>query len=116
MGAPGRSEPADLLSEPAGPYPPTARRILEAVELIPPGRVLTYGDVAEFVGLRSGRVVGNVLHRFGHEVPWWRVVRSTGHPAPSHPAEAISRLAVEGVPLTRDGSRVDLAHARWDGR
>jgi methylated-DNA-protein-cysteine methyltransferase-like protein len=77
---------------------------------------MTYGDVAEFVGFGSGRVVGSVLSRYGHEVAWWRVVLSTGRPAPGHAREALERLASEGVPMRSGGERVDLAGARWDGR
>jgi methylated-DNA-protein-cysteine methyltransferase-like protein len=77
---------------------------------------MTYGEVAEFAGFRSGRIVGNVLHRYGREVPWWRVVLATGRPTPSHPVEALERLRAEGVPLKPGGAGVDLAAARWDGR
>lgn len=110
MGEPGRPESADVL----GGYSPVARRVLDVVESIPPGYVLTYGDVAELAGLRSGRVVGNVLHRYGREVPWWRVVLASGRPAPPHPEDALERLRAEGVSLTAGGERVSLAVARWD--
>lgn len=92
-----------------------ARRVLDCVEAIPAGRVLTYGDVADFVGGGSGRVVGNVMHHHGHEVSWWRVVLSTGYPAPSDPTKALELLAADGVALLPGRERVDLAAARWDG-
>lgn len=77
---------------------------------------MTYGDVAEYVGAGTGRTVGAVLSRHGHdEVPWHRVIRSTGEPNPAAPVEALRRLVAEGTPLTADGNRVDLAVARWDG-
>lgn len=95
---------------------PYGRQVLDVVERIPPGKVMTYGDVAEYLGSGAARVVGNVLHHFGHEVAWWRVLLSTGRPTPSHPAEALKRLKAEGVPFRADGERVDLAAARWDGR
>ena len=87
--------------------------MLAAVDRIPPGKVLSYGDVAEFVGSGSGRAVGAVMSRHGHEVPWQRVVLSTGEPAPSAPAEALRLLRAEGVPMR--GDRVDMRAARWDG-
>jgi len=77
---------------------------------------MTYGDIAEYLGSGSARVVGNVLSHDGDEVAWWRVVLSTGHPTPSHPVEARERLTEEGVSLLPGGERVDLAHCRWDGR
>jgi 6-O-methylguanine DNA methyltransferase, DNA binding domain len=57
---------------------PFARRVLDVVDAIPPGRVLTYGDVAELVGSAAPRAVGMVLARHGDEVPWHRVVLASG--------------------------------------
>lgn len=92
---------------------PYARSVLDAVDKIPPGRALTYGDVAELVGTGSPRTVGMVLSRYGREVPWWRVVQASGRPAEPMVADALDRLAAEGCPL--DGERVALDRARWDG-
>lgn len=100
----------------SGPPTPYARLVLDAIERIPRGYVLTYGDVAEYVGAGSGRVVGNVLHQHGHEVAWWRVLLSTGRPNPASPVRALERLRAEGTPLLPGGERVDLSAARWDGR
>jgi alkylated DNA nucleotide flippase Atl1 len=92
---------------------PYAALVLAAVERIPRGRVMSYGDVAEYVGSGSARAVGAVMSRHGHEVAWQRVVLSTGEPAPSHPDEALRLLRAEGVPIR--GDRVDMARARWNG-
>ncbi|MCK9926079.1 MGMT family protein [Frankia sp. Mgl5] len=96
---------------------PHAMAVLEAVTRIPAGKVMTYGDVAEFVGAGTGRTVGAVLSRHGHEddVPWHRVIRASGEPNPAAPAEALRRLRADGTPLRPAGDRVDLAAARWDG-
>ena len=90
-----------------------ARAVLDVVDRIPAGTVLTYGDVAELVGRGSPRTVGTVLSHHGREVPWQRVVQASGRPAEPHLHEALRLLADEGCPL--DGERVDLASARWDG-
>ncbi|WP_307873909.1 MULTISPECIES: MGMT family protein [unclassified Frankia] len=91
--------------------------VLDTVARIPPGKVMTYGDVAEYVGGGTGRHVGAVLARFGYQedVPWHRVIRSTGEPNPTSPAEALALLAADGTPLRPGGERVDLQAARWDG-
>ena len=90
-----------------------ARRILACVESIPAGRVMTYGDVAEYAGTRSARVVGRVLAMDGGTVPWHRIVRANGSLAPHLLDEQRQRLLSEGVRFA--GSRVDLAQFRWDG-
>lgn len=97
----------------AGPPTAYARLVLDAVDTIPPGRVLTYGDVAELTGRGTGRTVGTVLSKHGREVPWWRVVQASGRPAEPHLQEALRRLADEGCPVR--GEAVVLGTARWDG-
>ena len=91
-----------------------ARAVLDVVDRIPPGRVLTYGDVAELMGRGSPRTVGAVLSDHGREVPWQRVVQASGRPAEPYLREALALLAAEGCPLV--GERVDLSVARWDGQ
>lgn len=90
-------------------------RVLEVVRSIPPGRVMTYGDVAAAIGSRAARGVGLVMAHGGSEVAWWRVIRSTGHPATGLAARAIVEFRREGTPLTEnpDGTwKVDLRTAR----
>jgi alkylated DNA nucleotide flippase Atl1 len=90
-------------------------RVLEAVDAIPPGKVMTYGDVAAAIGSRAARGVGQVMAYSGSDVPWWRVVRVGGHPAVGHEARALEHYRVEGTPViqTTAGTwRVDLAKAR----
>jgi methylated-DNA-protein-cysteine methyltransferase-like protein len=97
-----------------GPPTPYAAAVLDVVARIPRGKVMSYGDVAEYMGRGSGRGVGSVMSRHGHEVPWHRVVQSTGAPTPSSPQEALRLLRAEQVPMR--GDRVDMRLARWDGR
>ena len=85
--------------------------VLEAVDRIPPGRVSTYGDLAELVGRGGPRQVGTVMSRYGAGVAWWRVIRADGRPAEGLRTEALARLRAEGCPLR--GERVDLRTARW---
>jgi methylated-DNA-protein-cysteine methyltransferase related protein len=91
--------------------------VLSVVERVPPGRVMSYGAVAEVVGAsleRGGpRLVGAVMAAYGGAVPWWRVVTASGRPPPGHEVAALRELVAEGCPLTRDGSRVDVRRASW---
>jgi methylated-DNA-protein-cysteine methyltransferase-like protein len=84
--------------------------VLQTVEQVPAGRVVTYGDVAAAVGRGGPRQVGAVMSRFGATVSWWRVVRADGQPARGHEEQALSMLRAEGTPLI--GSRVALSVAR----
>lgn len=93
-----------------------AELVLEVAEQIPPGRVLSYGDVAELLGRGGPRQVGRVMARWGGGVPWWRVIRADGSPPPGHEVRALQEYLAEGTPLGQDGTRVDMRRARWDGR
>ncbi|MEU0689479.1 MGMT family protein [Streptomyces uncialis] len=103
-------------------YPRYAERVLDVAELIPAGRVMTYGDVAEWLEEGGPRQVGRVLALYGGAVPWWRVVRSDGTLLPGHELQALERYRAEGTPL-RTASRaaeghlprLDMRQARWDG-
>jgi alkylated DNA nucleotide flippase Atl1 len=96
--------------------------VLAVVDAIPPGRVMTYGDVAATLGSRAARMVGQVMAYYGSSVPWWRVVRASGHPPDGHEHVALQHYRAEGTPLlggprtdgTRTVYRVDLRLARHD--
>ncbi|WP_431042347.1 MGMT family protein [Streptomyces sp. P1-3] len=104
------------------PLPEYAERVLEVAELIPSGRVMTYGDVAEWLGEGGPRQVGRVMALYGGAVPWWRVVRADGRLLPGHEVRALEHYQEEGTPLRAAARgaqghipRLDLAAARWDG-
>jgi alkylated DNA nucleotide flippase Atl1 len=86
--------------------------VLAVVESVPPGRVTTYGTIAEALG-RGARQVGNVMARHGAGVPWWRVVRADGSLPPSHEGEAGEHYRAEGTPLKRSGA-IDMRAAYWE--
>jgi alkylated DNA nucleotide flippase Atl1 len=88
--------------------------VLSAVELVPPGQVVSYGDIAEYVGRGGPRQVGQVMARYGDAVPWWRVVRSDGRPARCHEDEARTILERESAPIV--GGRVQMDRARFELR
>ncbi|MFH8988686.1 MGMT family protein [Streptomyces sp. NPDC017940] len=109
-------------SRPAPELPEYAERVLDVAERIPPGRVMTYGDVAEWLEEGGPRQVGRVMALYGSAVPWWRVVRSDGVLLPGHELRALAEYRAESTPLreahrTAEGSlpRLDMRRARWDG-
>ena len=92
-----------------------AERVLEVVEAIPPGCVMTYGEVAANLGSRAARAVGQVMSHYGADVAWWRVVRASGHPPVGHESRALEQYLAEGTPLVVAASgtyRVDVRAAR----
>jgi alkylated DNA nucleotide flippase Atl1 len=92
--------------------PAFAQRVLDLVDAIPPGKVLAYGDIAEYLGEGGPRQVGAVMSTWGGAVPWHRVVHADGTPAPSHDGEVLRRLRVDATPMR--GDRVDMRLARFD--
>ncbi len=77
--------------------------MLDVVRSLAPGDVVTYGEIAAEAGSPgAGRAVGNVMAHCPDDVPWWRVVTSTGRLVPDHEAEQAQRLQSEGV-ATRAG-------------
>jgi alkylated DNA nucleotide flippase Atl1 len=88
-----------------------ATLVLDVVDRIPPGRVMTYGDIAEYLQRGGPRGVGGVMAREGAAVTWWRVVRANGT-LPAHlVVDAQEHWHIEGTPLRR--GVVDVEAARW---
>ncbi|MGH3833253.1 MAG: MGMT family protein [Pseudonocardiaceae bacterium] len=73
-------------------------RVRGVIAAIPAGSVLAYGEVAARAGLPGrARLVGRILAEDGHDLPWHRVLRADGTPAPHLAAEQLARLRAEGV-------------------
>ncbi len=89
-----------------------AEAVLALVEQVPPGRVTTYGAVADLLGRGGPRQVGNVMATHGGGVPWWRVIRADGTVPPHLGPEALQEWWAEGTPL-RPSGRVDVTVAFW---
>jgi methylated-DNA-protein-cysteine methyltransferase-like protein len=89
--------------------------VLALVESIPPGRVMSYGGVADALFDRfergSARRVGTIMARWGGGVPWHRVVAGDGRLPPGHGQRARALLTAEGVAFR--GSRVRMSTHEW---
>jgi methylated-DNA-protein-cysteine methyltransferase-like protein len=99
----------------ANAYP----KIWNVVAAIPPGRVASYGQVAELAGIgRGARLVGWALGKAPDRaaLPWHRVLNAQGKisiPAGSRSrTEQVRRLTEEGV-VVNDG-KVDMRRYRWE--
>ena len=78
--------------------------VYETVRTIPPGRVSTYGAIADYLALGSARMVGWALRNLTHmdgDVPAHRVVNASGHLSGRHgfssPGLMQALLESEGV-------------------
>ncbi len=93
-----------------------ARRVLHVLRRIPPGRVITYGDVARLAG-RPGaaRAVGNIMRQADAPgLPYHRVVAAGGRVGGygGAPGLKASLLAAEGLTIRRHRI-VNFARHRW---
>jgi alkylated DNA nucleotide flippase Atl1 len=89
----------------------THERVRSVIASIPPGRVASYGDIAALAGLPTPRLVGRILSEDGHDLPWYRVLRANGTPAPHLVHRQLELLRAEGV--LADGQRVSMREYRW---
>jgi methylated-DNA-protein-cysteine methyltransferase related protein len=90
-------------------------RVLRAVEQVPRGRVVSYGDLAALVGV-GPRLVGRVISTYGSNVTWWRVTNSYGDLPPALMDEVRERWAAEGILLKPNGRGCRIAEHRADLR
>lgn len=94
-------------------------RVWAFVRSVPPGRVVTYGQVAYLLGApRAARAVGTVLYNTppSAEVPCQRVVNRWGRLAPTYGFGGMEQhkaeLEAEGVQVRPDYT-VDLEEYQW---
>jgi methylated-DNA-protein-cysteine methyltransferase-like protein len=101
-------------------------QVYRIVRAIPPGRVLTYGDIGEMIppppgidlpayGRVRARWVGYALAGCPEDLPWQRVVNAGGGISPRPglgPQVQRAFLEAEGVEFDGHG-RLDLNRCRW---
>ena len=92
------------------------QRVLEIVRTIPPGSVLTYGQVAALADTpRAARQVGRILYASGRTVPWQRVINYYGglstYKVGSGERQRVL-LEEEGISFRADGT-IDLNRYQW---
>lgn len=85
----------------------------EFLKTIPKGKVVTYGQIAEYLGnKRLARVVGNILHSNpdGNKYPCYKVVDSKGNLSKSYAFGGIERQKerLENDGITVKNYKVDL--------
>src|SRR5260221_432986 len=94
--------------------------VYDLVARIPKGKVLTYGTIAQAIGLKTPRQVGWILHRNEDpkNVPCHRVVFADGSLSGNYAfggREAQEKwLRSEGVVFK--GEKVDIRKSLWQGK
>ena len=97
--------------------------VYRLVAQVPKGKVVTYGQVAAFLGVpRAARAVGMALHYLPRElsqkVPWQRVINSSGGISIRGDVIRVEEqrwlLENEGIRFDQSG-KVDLKKYCWQG-
>lgn len=106
-----------MSSSPSTPTNTLAERVQALIREIPPGRVTTYGALAQAAGYPGfAREVGRMLRTFPHGVPTHRVVTAKGDLLCSRARGTTDdqrhRLAAEGVAFDARG-RIPLDRYLW---
>ena len=92
-----------------------AYQILEIVNEIPEGKVVTYGQIAGMIGRKNNsRLVGKVISKAEYygDYPCHRVVNHNGRLAPGFEMQE-ALLKSEGV-ILKDNGHVDLKKYQWN--
>jgi len=95
-------------------------KVYALVRQVPAGRVVTYGQIAVYLGHPQGaRTVGWAMRTAPAGVPWQRVINSQGCIStrgrdPDDVARQRALLEAEGIVFSREG-RVDLRVYQWEG-
>ena len=88
---------------------------LDVVARIPRGKVMSYGDIAEYLAEGGPRQVAKVMSSFGDQVPWHRVLRANGTCADEVRDRQLQLLRAEPVTFDGSGTRVRMQESRWTG-
>ncbi|WP_068676688.1 MGMT family protein [Oceanobacillus sp. Castelsardo] len=97
---------------------PFTQHVVQIIQNIPKGKVMTYGQIARLAGSpRAARQVVRVLHSMSqkYHLPWHRIVNAKGKIAIKSDElyhEQRLNLEAEGVEVSSDGM-VNLGKYQW---
>ena len=96
--------------------------VYDITKLIPKGRVCTYGNIADYLGLGSARMVGwalNQVSKNDHDIPAHRVVNRKGELSGrvhfNPPSSMQDRLEKDGI-LVENHQVVNFKNLIWHPR
>ncbi|MGN7471207.1 MGMT family protein [Brevibacillus sp. SAFN-007a] len=93
------------------------KRAVQIIASIPPGRVMTYGQVAALAGSpRGARQVVRILHSLSkpYKLPWHRVINAKGKIGlPDRDAMTLQKMLLEGEGVAvSEAGEIDLERYR----
>lgn len=77
-------------------------RVLRCVELVPEGRVASYGAIAAICGI-GPRQVGSIMRHYSGELPWWRITNHAGDFGGDLLQHALPHWHEEGIAVKPNG-------------
>jgi methylated-DNA-protein-cysteine methyltransferase-like protein len=98
-------------------------RVLYFIKKVPPGKVVSYGQVAAAAGSpRAARQVGGILRTVGEAdgIPWWRVVNNKGVISikgnwTANKEQQRNLLAQEGIEISENFT-IDMVRYRYKAK
>lgn len=90
------------------------QQVWEIINLIPKGRVTSYGAIAKAVGYPNhARHVGHSLRNYDEDFPAHRVCNASGRITASCVRDFVGKLGGEGVEV-KDGKIQDFKNIFWN--
>ena len=98
---------------------PLEQKVIDIIQSIPAGKIMTYGQIANLAGnSRGARQVVRILHSMSHkyDLPWHRVVNTKGEIAIKDDESQfvqVSLLKSEGIEVDKN-DRINVEKYRHD--
>ncbi len=98
--------------------PTPVEAIYQCLRHVPPGKVVTYGQLAKLAGLSSAaRFVGTTLKKLPKDtqLPWFRVINAQGKISfpEDHPHYSRQKHLLEKDGVEFYGNKVSLSQYQW---
>jgi methylated-DNA-protein-cysteine methyltransferase-like protein len=85
--------------------------VIEVIQNIPQGKVMTYGQIAAYCGNpRGARQVSRILHSMSekHQLPWHRVINSKGMISLTGQAGFVQKEMLDQEGITLVNNKINL--------
>jgi methylated-DNA-protein-cysteine methyltransferase-like protein len=109
---------SDVAESPSAQEPSTEQKAYIALAAVPPGKVVTYGQLGDLAGLpRAARLIGHILRKLPAEttLPWHRVINAAGKISlgPESDSGLRQRALLQEEGVVFNNGRISLKQFRW---